>query len=204
MAPDTSSTPDAGLEVSVVAAPVRRGLWRRALENLGGAMSYDLDVVVHNVSTANMNDLVLLGTASRGGHPVLTSLPLARPVSLAPGQRWGQLIRVDVPAPTLGDVTWQVTVTHNGVPVVATAVSHHRPWLLIAVIVFLVVDVAALLIRSRVRARSVPPSASGGAVDHDGFAPEHRVPDLAPHDAAGVGSVAALAGEAAWLDRPFV
>jgi len=222
VAPDTSTTPDVGLDVSITATQVRRGLWRRAVENLGGAMSYDLDVVVHNVSTANMNDLVLLGTASRGGKPVLTSLPLARPDSLAPGQRWAQLIRVDMPAPTLGDVTWQVTVTHNGVPVMATAVSRHRPWLLIAVLVFLVVDVAALLIRSRMRAKShakqalasvsndtlvhEPPAASAGGipVDHHGFAPEDGVTDLAPHDPAGVGSVAALAGESSWLDRPLV
>lgn len=131
-------------------APDGVAAWGRS--SLGGAATYAVTVTVKNRSTVAVNDLRLSGAAERGSDHLAT-LVLDAPGVIAPGQTWEQEVRVTVPGPSFGDVRWRVAASGAGRVATAAKTTHDTPWLLLALLVFLVADLTVLLIRFRIRHR---------------------------------------------------
>jgi hypothetical protein len=152
--PPPANVDNSLLELSITATPLSRGFWHSAAEQLGASVTYDVTVSVKNRTDANLHDLLASGAVGRDSNDTIEAFALAPMPALPPGYVWRQKLRVTVPAPTFGDFHWRLSVSHNGVPVTEELVTNHRPWLLIALVVFIVLDIAALLVRGRLRARA--------------------------------------------------
>jgi hypothetical protein len=168
------------LQLTITATQVNRGAWKTVVSNLGGAITYDVVVSVQNKTDANLHDLVATGAVGRSATDTVQAFDLAQLPPLPPGFVWTQKLRITLPAPAIGDFHWRLSVSHNGVPVTQELVTRHRPWLLIALVLFIVADIAALVIRGRLRARArTAAAAAAAAADAEAVgAPGESSPDL--------------------------
>jgi hypothetical protein len=170
VSPPPANVDNSLLKLSITATPVNRGFWHSAAENLGASITYDVTVSVQNRTDANLHDLLAAGAVGRSSNDTIRAFNLEPMPAIAPGFVWQQKMRITLPAPSFGDFHWRLSVSHNGVPVTQELVTRHRPWLLIALVLFLLFDVVALIVRGRVRARAKRPPAAeiangSGAVD---------------------------------------
>jgi hypothetical protein len=168
--PPAANVDNSLVKLSITATQVNRGFWRAAAGNLGGSITYDVTVSVQNRTDANLHDLLASGAVGRGSNDTIQSFELAQMPAIAPGFVWQQKLRITLPAPSIGDYHWRLSVSHNGVPVTQELVTRHRPWLLIALVLFILFDITALIVRGRLRARAKRAAAAeiangSGAVD---------------------------------------
>jgi hypothetical protein len=164
VAPPPANVDNSLLQLTITAVEVPQGVWKGALAGLGGSLTYDVVVSVQNKTDANLHDLVASGAVGRDANDTVQAFDLAQIPPLPPGFVWRQKMRITLPAPTIGDYHWRLSVSHNGVPVTQDLVTRHRPWLLIVLVLFIIADVAALVIRGRLRARAKR-EAAAAAVD---------------------------------------
>lgn len=136
------------LDVIVDVRRASGGAWPRLRSSLGGPTSYALDVTVRNRSGLELDGVALSATATRGGDQVAgVELPAIR--TLAPGGRWEHRAELQVPAPVVGDLRFEVVATGAGRAVAASGDERAVPVLLLLLVSVLVVDVG-LLVRLRI------------------------------------------------------
>ena len=134
--------------------------WVRS--NLGGPVHYEVTVTVTNLTTEPIHRLSLSGSVGRDRTDQLAALALANPAEIGPGQTWKQVLPMSLPAPSVGALDWRVSASQAGPTVDARTITRRHPVLLLALTMALVVDLALLAIRQRMRrraAREVRPAA---------------------------------------------
>jgi hypothetical protein len=139
------------IDLSISAKPKPRGLMEALRSGLGGPTRYDVTVVVHNHSTVSLDKIKVYGSAGRKEDNNLAELDLADPGPLPAGQTFSQTVSAVVPAPSFGNVEWSATASGAGPTVTTTASTHHRPTLLIMILMFLIIDIGLLVTRLLVR-----------------------------------------------------
>lgn len=154
------------LAVSVSAEAASGNLLGRLRSSLGGPTAYDMTVTVRNGSTAALSRVAVTASVGRGGDDDLVTIEIPTVGRLGPGETWQHVVRVELPAPVLGGVTWRASASGAGPAAAAEQTTRHVPVLLFALTVVFAGDVVALASRqiTRARRRKVTnvPSATGG------------------------------------------
>jgi hypothetical protein len=162
--------------VSISAKEAPDGAWDALRSGLGGKTTYQVTVRVKNVATTPLKNVVLSASAGRSAaDDSLVDLDMADPGLLGVGQTWEQTKIVVVPAPVFGKTEWRVAVAGAGRTVIATGTTVHRPVLLLALAVLIVINLGAVLIRSRMRRHAqresnLPPPAQDDSTGPDDLA----------------------------------
>ncbi len=135
------------LEVIVRPVPVSNGLagWLRS--GLGGGSDFDVTVSVHNLTKDVLRRVSMEGSVGRDEFDISTTFDLKNPGVLSGGQTSSQVVRVRVPAPSLGTFVWRVSASGAG-PIVTTLVNRRdTPWLLVVLLVVLILDIGLIVMR---------------------------------------------------------
>ena len=148
------SLDDPLVAVTIDAQPAAHGLIGWAKANLGGSVPYDVTVTVRNITTEALHHVVVFGSAGHSADDTFATLEFDSPGEIGPGQTWTQVLAVEVPAPSIDKVQWQVVASRAGPWVTATSVTRHRPVLLLVFAMVFVVSISLLLIRKRMRRRA--------------------------------------------------
>lgn len=135
------------LEITVDAEKATRGIFGALRSNLGGPTPYEVTITVHNASAEPVPSPSLAGSAARRGDDDLVTLEIPPPGALAPGETWTHTVRVEVPAPVIGTVEWQVAVSGAGPAVAAEQSTRSLPIGLILLVLVFVVDMVAIAVR---------------------------------------------------------
>jgi hypothetical protein len=144
------------LEAEIDAVRVEGGIADRIRASLGGPLRYEVTVTVRNTATYVVDDVTATAQFTREQYSDDRAIAIDNPGSLGGGDTWTQVVDVEVPALTTGEVLWQVEASGTGTPVVATDTTSHQPVALYAVAVFLFIDVVVLLWRFVRRRRRRP------------------------------------------------
>ena len=148
-----ASPADQPLITDIVAEPDSTGVSDQLRSSLGGSTTYAVTVRVTNTATFEIADVAVAATFTRGRFDDTRNIDLPNPGPLAPGQTWEEIVSVDVPALTFGDVEWSATASGQGPAVTATDSTSSRPVLLYVLVTILVIDLTILLWRVVARAR---------------------------------------------------
>jgi hypothetical protein len=140
--------------LSISARPASDGGFGWVRANLGGSVTYEVTVTVTNLTTQPLHQVALAGSVGRGAADRIATLVLVDPAEIGPGQRWQQVVSAVVPAPSFARLEWNVAASHAGPTVAAASVTRHPPLLLLAASAALVLDLALLAIRQRMRRRA--------------------------------------------------
>jgi hypothetical protein len=141
------------VEMTVDAERATDGLWESVRSSLGGPTPYRLTVTVRNTSAETLTDVRVHGWGGRSPSDEARTLEIAGPPAIGPGQTWRRTVEVDTPAPYFGRFFWEVRVSGAGPTVPASAVTRHRPYLLILLVVVLAADLTAIVVRRTRRRR---------------------------------------------------
>ena len=133
------------LAVTFDVEDVTSGFGESLRHELGGPGRYEVTVTVKNRATVTLDGITVSGDIGRRDDEVAAAFDFSRLGPLPAGNTWEQTIVVDVPAPTFGELHWRGFVTRDGATLTATETLTHRPWLLIGVVLFLVLDIALLV-----------------------------------------------------------
>lgn len=157
------------VEVTVRPVQVSNGLGGWLRSGLGGGADFDVTVSVHNLTADTLRRVSLEGSVGRDEFDISTTFDLKNPGVLSGGQTTSQVVRVRVPAPTIGTFVWRVSASGAG-PIVTTLVDHRdTPWLLVVLLVVLVLDIGLLATRwltSRRARIAAQQAAAAAAVPH--------------------------------------
>lgn len=140
------------VSLSIRATATTDGFGEWARSALGGAARYAVTVEVTNRTSVTLRNVSLFGSVGRGPADELLALDLPNPGPIAAGATWTQTLDVRVPAPTVGSFRFTVTAAGAGASVDASVTQRHSTPLLLGVLVFLVADVAFIVVR-RLRRR---------------------------------------------------
>lgn len=166
------------------------GIGDRLRSSLGGPLRYEVTVTVRNTATYTVEDVRATARYIRVRYTDERSIPIDDPGPLEAGAIWEDVIEVEVPPLTIGDVLWRLEASGSGAPVIAEDATTYQPVGLYVVTVVLVIDALILLWRfaRRRRARKTtkrPPDnpfldaqaqpVGEGAADID---EERRLPEL--------------------------
>ena len=178
-----AAEPALPLVVSIRADRSSGGLLDSIRASLGGPTAYDVTVTIRNTATHVIDGIGVAATAGRRQGPVLATVDVEPPASIAAGATWEDTVRVELPAPVWGNVRWVADVSGGGPTVEATDDTSSLPVLLvIATGVLLLVALALgirLVVRVRNRRRRQRPelgAAEGGVVKHGAPSVDARVP----------------------------
>lgn len=134
------------LAVTVKALPAPHGIGATLKSWLGGPTAYDVTVTVQNQATEAFSAVSVNGAVGRSAEVDLAGFDLF-PGAMAAGQTWTGTARVTVPAPVIGEFDWRVLASGAG-PVTETSSSSRAvPWVLIALVLLLVGDLVAIVVR---------------------------------------------------------
>jgi hypothetical protein len=140
---------DVALETEAEAVGFLSGIRR----SLGGATTHDVTVTVRNLSQEPVSDVAVHGRVQRRGDSV-AEFDLV-PGEIGPGQTWTGSARVEVPAPVVGELDWNVIASGAGPVTEASTSTRAVPWLLVVLVLVLVADIVFLLVRAVSRPRSL-------------------------------------------------
>jgi hypothetical protein len=104
-------------------------------------------LTVRNKSAETLTNVRPYGWAGRSKTDQARALNFPAITELSPGQSWTQVLHVKTPAPHLGEFYWEVTVSGAGVPVHDELVTRSTPWLLIAIVLLIIGDLAVMGVR---------------------------------------------------------
>lgn len=144
--PVVGPLPVDALDIDVTAERSSPGIVPGLRAMLGGPTTYEVRVAVTSRVAEPIESVVLTGTVGRSGRDVAT-LPLPVMGSLQPGETWQDTVRVEVPAPVIGNLTWEVHALGTGLNASSTSSMSAVPWLLVVLVGILLVDVAAIVAR---------------------------------------------------------
>ena len=148
----TSSQP---LTVAIAAEAARQGFRDELRSSLGGATTWEVTVQVKNQGTFTIDNVGVSSTVTRLRYDDVRTIDIPSAGQLEAGETWEQVIQVDMPALTFGEVEWAATASGAGPSVSATDSTSSRPFLLIVLAIVLIVDLLVLTVRliARVRRR---------------------------------------------------
>jgi len=164
------------IDMSVSAERADAGVSDAVRSWLGGPVAYDVTVEVVNLTLSRLDDVVVYGSAGRSGGKDVAGFAM-KPGPIEGGRTWSGVVRVELPAPTIGAYDWHATASGAGPVVNASSSSKQVPWLLFVVIALLVGDLIFVVVRflKRRRAnqvRDVPPPHDPDGLDRADPAPE--------------------------------
>jgi hypothetical protein len=148
-------------EIDAVLVP--GGIAARARSSLGGTQHYEVRVAVRNTATYPVEAIRATARYTRVNYTDTRSIEIDDPGELAAGTTWEQVVDVEVPPLTTGDVVWRLEVSGTGAPVIADDETTYQPVALYLLVAVLVLDVLILLWRlarrrrRRRRSRRGPP-----------------------------------------------
>jgi hypothetical protein len=153
-------TDDAPLEMSISARPAPDGILATVRSWLGGATPYEVHVTVRNASTEQFSAVKVNGAVGRDAETDIDSFEL-EPGAMGAGQSWTGTTTVEVAAPVIGSFDVRAVASGAGPVTEASVGSRAVPWLLIVLVLVLVADLVAVVVRwaGRHRARRL---AAGG------------------------------------------
>lgn len=167
------------------------GVADRLRSSLGGPLRYEVTVTVRNTATYTVEDVLATARFIRTRYTDERSITIDDPGALAAGASWEDVVEVEVPALTIGDVLWRLEVSGTGAPVIAEDATTYQPVALYVVAAVLILDAIILLWRAarrrrrRKNARKRPPDnpfLDGPTSPNDDIAAdidtERRVPEL--------------------------
>lgn len=152
--------------VSLEARRAQPGLAAAARAALGGPVAYEVTVSVRNLTDGELAGIQVAGVAASRFDDAAASFVLRPPERLAPRATWRHRVQVEVPAPSIGELRWEVVASGAGPAVPAEHHTTNTPLALLALVAVLVVDLAVIAWRfaSRQRMRAVQSSALVRAV----------------------------------------
>lgn len=134
------------LAVSVEASPANGGAIDALAAALGGSGEHLVTVTVRNLTTESLDEVRVSGEVGRSATQELAGFELV-PGAIGPGRTWTGEARLALPAPMVGDYQWRVTASGAGAPVTAAADTTVVPWLLVALVAVLALDVVVMVLR---------------------------------------------------------
>lgn len=143
------------MRVEIDASLSSSGLGSALRAQLGGPAVYDVTVRVTNTSTSPLRAVQLSVTAVRGD-TIAATPTFDDPGQIGVGQTWSQTVTAELPAPSFGETEWRATASGAGPIVDIRRTTAHRPWMLIAMALLVVLNIGILLMRWRVRRRLDP------------------------------------------------
>jgi hypothetical protein len=141
------------LEAEIDAVRVVGGLGDRLRASLGGSLRYEVAFTVRNTATFTVNDISATARYTREQYSDDRPIAIDDPGTLEGGEIWTQVVEVEVPPLTVGEVRWLVEVSGIGTPVIATDSTSHQPVALYVVAIVLLIDALVLLWRFFARRR---------------------------------------------------
>lgn len=138
------------LAVSVDARRAPSGLVASARAALGGPATYEVTVSVRNLTDDTLSAVEVAGASAHRFDDAAASFELT-PGLLAPRETWRRTVEVEVPAPAIGDLRWEVVASGAGPAVRAERTTTATPVLLLALVALLAVDLAAMSWRATSR-----------------------------------------------------
>lgn len=131
------------LEIDVRAVQATSGAvdWLRSA--LGGPTDFDVTISVRNRSPEPVSSITISGAVTRHGRDIATlSLPTIGEIAAEDG--WQSTVRTEVPAPSLGEVVWEVHGSGARASVSSTTSTRLVPWLLFVLVVVLAGDLGLI------------------------------------------------------------
>lgn len=153
---DPVGVPDGPLvQVEVEARRSDGSLWSRLRSALGGPTRYEATVSVRNTTTGPLTKVALSGSVGHWLDDDAATLELDPPGAIEPGRTHTQQVVAEVPAPSVGDYTFEVVVSGAGSSVTEVVAVRNKPVLLYLLAALLVGDITMVLTRwmSKRRAR---------------------------------------------------
>jgi hypothetical protein len=147
--------PDLGqplIDVSLSTTGASNGPVSWLRQSLGGPSPQLATISVKNLTTGVLSGAAVRGSVTRSGVSVAEfDLDTGE---IGPGQTWTGTTEVEIPAPAIGTYEW--TVTSSGVGPVVTSETSSRsvPWLLVILVLMLVWDLTAMVVRRIQRRRA--------------------------------------------------
>jgi hypothetical protein len=141
------------LVLVVEARPAPQGIADSVRAALGGPARYEVTVTIRNRSVIPASSVTLAASGGRSDDDFQVTLAPEDPGIIPAGQTWQQTFEAVVPYPSFGTFHWRATASGAGVPVTASTITNSKPTLLIALAMFLVIDLFLLLIRFTIRRR---------------------------------------------------
>jgi hypothetical protein len=172
------------VDVGLSTAGASNGLVSWMRQSLGGPSPQLVTVSVRNRTTGVLSGAAVHGSVTRSGVSVAEfDLDTGE---IGPGQTWTGTTEVELPAPAIGTYEWTATASGVGPVVTSETSTRSVPWLLILLVLMLVWDLTAMVVRriQRRRAREKVLSLAR-PVDPD------TVIDIRDHGVADAASVAA-------------
>jgi hypothetical protein len=157
------------------------GVADRVRASLGGPLRYEVTVTVRNTATYVVNDVAATARFTRERYSDDRTFAIDDPGSLEAGDSWTQVVEVEVPALTTGEVLWSVEVSGLGTPVIATDTTSHQPVALYLIAVVLLIDLIVLLwrfVRRRRTRKKVRKPPDNPFLDDPGRIDADHVPEL--------------------------
>lgn len=151
---EPQGVPDGPLvEVEVETVRANDGFLAVIRSALGGSTRYETTVSVRNTTTAPLTKLTLSGSVGHWLDDDAATLELAPPGVLEPGETHTQQVVAEVPAPSVGDYTFEVVASGAGSTIADAVTARNKPVLLYLMVALFVGDLAMLATRWASRRR---------------------------------------------------
>jgi hypothetical protein len=139
---------------TITARAAPKGVFGWIKSSLGGSVPYEVTVTAKNITaTETLHHVAVFASVARNAHEEIATLALDDPGEIGPGQTWTQVVTVEVPAPSISKVQWQVIASGAGPQVASVIETRHRPTLLILLVMLLVLSIWILIVRMWLRRR---------------------------------------------------
>jgi hypothetical protein len=158
---------DPPLDVKLEETNLPAGFFGAIRSGLGGPTDHQVEVTVRNASTESFSHVTLHGFVGRDANTPLDEFDLDVG-EIGQGETWTGTAVVTVPAPAIGEYEWRVTASGAGPVSTAGASTRSVPWLLVLLVLILVGDLVAVVVRAVQRRRARTEAiALTGPVDAD-------------------------------------
>jgi hypothetical protein len=141
------------LVTEIDAVRVPGGIADRLRASLGGPLRYEVTVTIRNTATYAVESVRATARYIRTRYTDERAITIGDPGTLGAGAIWEDVVEVEVPALTIGEVLWRVEASGSGAPVIAEDATTFQPVGLYVVAVVLVLDALVLIWRFGTRRR---------------------------------------------------
>lgn len=145
----------APLAVSLRVERSAKGAIERLRAALGGPTTYEVTLTLQNQSGGDLSDISVNAQVGRSPTDVIKSFDLSPPPIIPAGHVLTQRTHVTVPAPSIGRMVWEVTVSGSGPPVHTAARASASAGGLVAVAALFIADLVMMVGRRVLRRQGV-------------------------------------------------
>jgi hypothetical protein len=140
------------IDVSLSTSVESNGLVSWLRQSLGGPSAQLATVSVKNLTTGAVSGAAVHGAVTRSGVSVAEfDLDTGE---IGPGQTWTGTAEVELPAPAIGTYDWDISASGAGPVVAAGTTTRAVPWVLLLLVLVLVWDLTAVVVRRIQRRRA--------------------------------------------------